>query len=99
VLGVVLVGTGHYPAEEIATALGVEVLAWLPADPRGATGASVGALRRTPLLRAARSMAEAVAGRLADSAAAPAPGSASAAPAGFPTAPPPRSEPAREAQP
>ena len=31
-LGLVVVGTGPYPAEEIAAALGVEVLATLPAD-------------------------------------------------------------------
>ena len=101
-LGVVLVGSGPYPAEEIAGALGVEVLAWLPADPRGASllggaGASAGALRRTPLLRAARGMAEAAVGRLASpasAAAAAAPAStepspaAVAAPRAFPTPPP-----------
>lgn len=103
-LGVVLVGDGPYPAEEIAGALGVEVLAWLPADPRGASllggaGASAGALRRTPLLRAAHGLAEAVGSRLPDSAAEVSALANAAGPGGFPTAPPPRSEPAREAQP
>ncbi len=112
-LGLVVVGTGPYPAEEIAAALGVEVLATLPADSRAASllgggTASVGALRRTPLVRAARSLAEAVVGRLAG----PAPSAAAAslastepssaavaAPRAFPTspsAPPPEPETARE---
>ncbi len=112
-LGLVVVGTGPYPAEEIAAALGVEVLGTLPADPRAASllgggTASVGALRRTPLVRAARSLAEAVVGRLAG----PAPSAAAAslastepssaavaAPRAFPTspvAPPPEPETARE---
>ncbi len=108
-LGVVLVGTGPYPAEEIAAALGIEVVGALPADPRaalllGGSAASASALRRTPLIRAARSLTEAILGRLAGSAtAAPAPAGVAApaapAPRRFPTSPPPRSEPAREVQP
>ncbi len=106
---VVLVGTGPYPAEEIAAALGIEVVGALPADPRaalllGGSAASASALRRTPLIRAARSLTEAILGRLAGSAtAAPAPAGVAApaapAPRRFPTSPPPRSEPAREVQP
>jgi hypothetical protein len=105
-LGVVLAGSGPYPAEEIAGALGVQVLAWLPADPRGASllggaGASPGALRRTLLVRAARGLAEAAVGRLAGPASSAAPAStepspaAVAAPRAFPTspsAPPPEPE-------
>jgi len=111
-LGLVVVGTGPYPAEEIAAALGVEVLGTLPADPRaagllGGGAASVGALRRTPLVRAARSLAEAIVGRLASPAPAASaaaslasaePSSAAfAAPRAFPTSPsappPPEREP------
>ena len=104
-LGVVLVGPGAYPAGEISAALGVEVLAWLPTDPRaasllGGSAASASALRRTPLVRAARGLTEAIAGRVGGSAAAaPVPASAAAAPPAFPTAPPPRAGPAPEAQP
>ena len=104
-LGVALVGTGPYPAEEIAAALGVEVLGALPSDPRaasllGGSAASASALRRTPLVRAARGLTEAIAGRVGGSAAAaPVPASAAAAPPAFPTAPPPRAGPAPEAQP
>jgi len=107
-LGLVLVGTGPYPADEIATALGVEVLALLPADARAANllgggTASVAALRRTPLVHAARGLAAAVVGRLAGpSASAASPASvepapvAAAAPRAFPTPPPPEPETARE---
>jgi len=104
-LGVVLVGTGPYPAGEIAAVLGVQVLAWLPADARGAgllggAVASASALRRTPLVRAARNLAEAVVGRLAGAATAvPAPAIVASPAAAAPPAFPPPSEPETEVQP
>jgi MinD-like ATPase involved in chromosome partitioning or flagellar assembly len=66
-LGVVLVGDGPYRPAEVARALAVEVLGTLPLDRHGAdllAGAAAGmpGLRRTRLLRAARTLA----GRLAD---------------------------------
>jgi hypothetical protein len=69
-LGLVLVGGGPYPSGEIAAALGLEVLGNLPADPRGAAllggqAASVAALHRTRLVRAARPATAAILGRLA----------------------------------
>lgn len=69
-LGLVLVGSGPYPADEIAGALGAEVVGALPADRRAAAllasrTAGVAALRRTSLVRGARSLAEAVVPRLA----------------------------------
>jgi hypothetical protein len=105
-LGVVLVGTGPYPAEEIAATLGVDVVGTLPTDLRaasllGGAGASAGALRRSPLVRAVRSLVEAVIGRLAGPAPAAtgldpalAPAAASGAVSAAPSAPPP-SESAR----
>lgn len=69
-LGVVLIGSGPYPPEEVSEALDVEVLGALPHDPHSATllgtaGASGRAASRTPLARAARSLAERLAARLA----------------------------------
>ncbi len=62
-LGLVLVGDGPYPDIEVAEALGVEVLGHLPWDPGavellGAVPASDRRLRLSPLVRAARSLAE-----------------------------------------
>ena len=62
-LGLVLVGDGPYPDGEVAEALGVEVLGRLPWDPQGAElltvlPASDRRLRLSPLVRAARSLAE-----------------------------------------
>lgn len=69
-LGLVLVGDGPYPDTEIAGAFGVEVLGHLPWDPETAglitvLPASDRRLRLSPLVRAARSLAEALAGDLA----------------------------------
>lgn len=66
---VVLVGPGPYPAGEIAETLGVEVLGQLPWDPEAAaalatTPPSSRRLTRRPLVRALRSLAEALAARL-----------------------------------
>jgi hypothetical protein len=77
---VVLVGDGPYPDAEIAAALGVEVLARLPWDPVAAQAlvsvpASARELRLSPLVRAARSLADRLAKELAG--ASPAVGSAS----------------------
>jgi hypothetical protein len=68
-LGLVLVGDGPYPDDEIAGALGVEILARLPWDPAAADAlvsvpASARELRFAPLVRAARTLAD----RLATSA-------------------------------
>jgi hypothetical protein len=62
-LGLVLVGDGPYGDTEVAEALGVEVLSHLPWDPGavellGAVSASDRRLRLSPLVRAARSLAE-----------------------------------------
>jgi hypothetical protein len=62
-IGLVLVGDGPYPDDEIAGALGVEVLARLPWDPAAAEGllsvpASARELRFAPLTRAARTLAD-----------------------------------------
>jgi MinD-like ATPase involved in chromosome partitioning or flagellar assembly len=66
----VLVGDGPYPAKEVAEVLGVEVAGHLPWDPDAA--AAIGTapissrqLTRTPLVRALRSIAGALAERLA----------------------------------
>ncbi|MDA8302175.1 MAG: hypothetical protein M0005_11705 [Actinomycetota bacterium] len=66
-LGLVSVGDGPYPDGEVAEALGVEVLGRLPWDPQGAElltalPASDRRLRLSPLVRAARSLAENLAG-------------------------------------
>lgn len=66
---VVLVGPGPYPAAEIAETLGVEVLGHLPWDPEAVallatTPPSSRRLTRSPLVRALRSLAEALAARL-----------------------------------
>lgn len=79
-VGLVLVGDGPYPDTEIAAALGVEVLARLPWDPEAAGAlvsvpASARELRLSPLVRAARSLADRLAKELAG--APPAVGSAS----------------------
>ncbi len=62
-VGLVLVGDGPYPDAEIAEALGVEVLARLPWDPEAAGAlvsvpASAREVRLSPLVRAARSLAD-----------------------------------------
>ena len=69
-VGLVLVGDGPYPDAEIAEALGVEVLARLPWDPEAAEAlvsfpASARELRLSPLVRAARSLADRLAKELA----------------------------------
>lgn len=68
-VALVLVGDGPYPDAEIAEALGVEVLARLPWDP-DAAGALVSVptsareIRLSPLVRAARSLADRLASEL-----------------------------------
>ena len=62
-LGLVLVGDGPYPDEEIGGALGIEVLGRLPWDPQAAElltslPASDRQLRISPLVRAARTLAD-----------------------------------------
>ena len=69
-VGLVLVGDGPYPDTEIAEALGVEVLARLPWDSDAAGAlvsvpASARELRLSPLVRAARSLADRLAKELA----------------------------------
>src|SRR6266508_881568 len=69
-VGLVLVGGGPYPPAEVARTLGVQVLGTLPVDRHGAgllggTAAGMPGLRRTRLLRAARTLADDLAGRLA----------------------------------
>ena len=66
----VLVGHGPYPDAEIAEALGFEVLARLPWDPNAAEAlvsvpASAREVRLSPLVRAARSLADRLASELA----------------------------------
>jgi hypothetical protein len=62
-LGLVTVGDGPYPDDEISEALGVEVLARVPWDPHAAdalvtVAASDRDLRMAPLVRAARTLAD-----------------------------------------
>jgi len=62
-LGLVLVGEGPYPDNEVEDALGIEVLERLPWDSDGAAAlvsvpASARELRVSPLVRAARSLAD-----------------------------------------
>jgi MinD-like ATPase involved in chromosome partitioning or flagellar assembly len=62
-LGLVLVGDGPYPDAEVAEALGIAVLARLPWDPDAAEGlvsvpATARELKVTPLVRAARTLAD-----------------------------------------
>jgi hypothetical protein len=62
-LRLVLVGEGPYPDNEVEEALGIEVLARLPWDSDGAAAlvsvpASARGLRMSPLVRAARSLAD-----------------------------------------
>ena len=68
-VAVVTLGERPYRTDEIAEATGVEVAGALAWDPRGAhavmTGASARSLRRTPLIRSARSILD----RLPDTAA------------------------------
>ncbi len=69
-VGLVLVGGGPYPPAEVARTLGVQVLGTLPVDRHGAgllggTAAGMPGLRRTRLVRAARTLADDLAGRLA----------------------------------
>lgn len=67
-VGVVVVGDRPYAAREVAACLRCEVVGVLAQDPKGAealiTGATVHSLRRSPLLRSARSLAEDLARRL-----------------------------------
>ncbi|MCU4187350.1 hypothetical protein K6U06_23510 [Acidiferrimicrobium sp. IK] len=68
-VGLVLVGDGPYPDAEITEALGVEVLGRLPWDPEAAGAlvsvpASAREVRLSPLVRAARSMADRLASEL-----------------------------------
>ncbi len=80
-LGLVLVGQGGYPADEIAAALEIELLGVLPRDRHGAAWlagapANAWALRRAALVRAAWPLARTLATRLAgpaDQATQPAP--------------------------
>ncbi|HUZ26860.1 MAG TPA: hypothetical protein VMV07_24175 [Streptosporangiaceae bacterium] len=62
-MGLVLVGDGPYPDDEVAGALGIEVLGRLPWDPQAAEQltslpASDRQLRLSPLVRAARTLAD-----------------------------------------
>ena len=62
-LGLVVVGDGPYPDEEIADALGAEILSHVAWDPRAAevllsAAASSRKLRVAPLVRAARTLAD-----------------------------------------
>ncbi len=62
-VGLVLVGDGPYPDDEVAGALGIEVLGRLPWDPQAAELlasllASDRQLRLSPLVRAARTLAD-----------------------------------------
>ena len=80
-LGLVTVGDGPYPDEEIADALGAEVLARVAWDPRAvavllSVPASSRELRVAPLVRAARTLADRLAAELS--------GAPSAAVAGAP---------------
>jgi hypothetical protein len=72
----VLVGRGPYPPDEIGAALGVEVAAQIPHDPAGvvrlAETPTARAARRSPLLRAARSLAATIVERFGPQAATPA---------------------------
>jgi hypothetical protein len=66
---VVLVGDGPYRAKEVEEALGVSVAGQLPFDPEAAAAIGTMAvssrrLTRTPLVRAMRTLAETLAGRL-----------------------------------
>jgi MinD-like ATPase involved in chromosome partitioning or flagellar assembly len=65
----VLVGSGPYPSAEVSDALGLEVAGNLPWDPEAAQAlatTSVGArqLTRSPLVRALRTLADDLAGRV-----------------------------------
>lgn len=66
-LALVVVGDGPYRSADISAQLGCGVLGELPDDRRSAAsleaGGAVGALRRSPLVRAARGLAETIAGR------------------------------------
>jgi len=68
-VAVLLVGPGAYSPDDVSSELGVDVLGVLPDDRRSAAllaagGASSRGLARTPLARAVRSVADAVAARV-----------------------------------
>jgi hypothetical protein len=69
-VGLILVGRGPYRAEEISATLGWDVFGELPEDRRASAalaggGARESALRRTPLVRAARGLSAVICSRLA----------------------------------
>lgn len=70
-VGVVLIGDTPYPADEVAACLDCEVLGVLADDPRSAAALNGGAagrgLRRSILLRSARTLAESLVARLTTS--------------------------------
>lgn len=80
-LALVVVGDGAYTSREVGGQLGCEVLGELPEDRRSAmsleAGGSLGALRRSPLARAARGLAESIATRTEPTTAAASPAVAS----------------------
>lgn len=70
-VGLVMVGQGPYSAEDVGAEFGVDVLGVLPEDRRAAAmltahGGSSRGLARTPLARAARSVADAMVARAGD---------------------------------
>jgi len=84
-LGLVLVGDGPYPDDEVAGALGIEVLGRLPWDPQAAEllaslPGSDRQLRLSPLVRAARTLADRLVAGTAPTVAAASPGDPAPAP-------------------
>lgn len=78
-VGLVLVGDGPYPDDEVTGALGIEVLGRLPWDPQAAEllaslPGSDRQLRLSPLVRAARTLADRLVAGTAPTAAVAAPG-------------------------
>ena len=77
-LGLVLVGERPYGPDEVADAVGAEVIGVLPEDPRGAAllagrSPTPWVLRRSPLMRAARELSETISVRLVSAPAEPPP--------------------------